>query len=71
MGLKPRLETAFERLLFQSRWLMAPFYVGLVLALLMGGDLANEQLLVSAVGWADALLQGLVLLAKRDDAAGY
>ena len=36
-----------------------------------GGDLANGQLLVSAVGWADALLQGLVLLAKRDDAAGY
>ncbi len=35
MGLKPRLETAFERLLFRSRWLMAPFYVGLALALLM------------------------------------
>ena len=35
MGLKPHLETAFERLLFQSRWLMAPFYVGLVLALAM------------------------------------
>lgn len=33
--MKPRLETAFERLLFQSRWLMAPFYAGLVLALLM------------------------------------
>ncbi len=35
MGLKPRLETAFERLLFRSRWLMAPFYVGLAAALLM------------------------------------
>ncbi len=35
MGVKPRIETAFERLLFQSRWLMAPFYAGLVLALLM------------------------------------
>ena len=35
MGLKPRIETAFERLLFQSRWLMAPFYFGLALALLM------------------------------------
>ncbi|QTN20087.1 TIGR00645 family protein [Brevundimonas sp. AJA228-03] len=35
MGLKPRIETAFERLLFQSRWLMAPFYVGLLLALAM------------------------------------
>ena len=35
MGLKPRLETAFERSLFRSRWLMAPFYVGLALALAM------------------------------------
>jgi uncharacterized protein (TIGR00645 family) len=35
MGVKPRLETAFERLLFQSRWLMAPFYAGLAAALVM------------------------------------
>jgi uncharacterized protein (TIGR00645 family) len=35
MAIKPRVETAFERLLFQSRWLMAPFYAGLALALLM------------------------------------
>ena len=35
MGIKPRIETGFERLLFQSRWLMAPFYAGLALALLM------------------------------------
>ena len=35
MGLKPKLETRFERLLFQSRWLMAPFYVGLAVALFM------------------------------------
>jgi uncharacterized protein (TIGR00645 family) len=35
VGIKPRLETAFERLLFQSRWLMAPFYAGLALALVM------------------------------------
>ena len=35
MGVKPRIETAFERLLFRSRWLMAPFYVGLALALVM------------------------------------
>ena len=33
--MKPRIETAFERALFRSRWLMAPFYVGLALALLM------------------------------------
>jgi uncharacterized protein (TIGR00645 family) len=35
MGLKPKLETAFERALFRSRWLMAPFYVGLAVALFM------------------------------------
>jgi uncharacterized protein (TIGR00645 family) len=29
------IERLFERLIFQSRWLMAPFYLGLVLALLM------------------------------------
>ncbi len=35
MAIKPRLETAFERLLFRSRWLMAPIYLGLVAALFM------------------------------------
>ncbi|MCA3698484.1 TIGR00645 family protein [Brevundimonas sp.] len=35
MGIKPKIETAFERALFRSRWLIAPFYVGLVLALVM------------------------------------
>ena len=30
---KPRLELLLERGLFASRWLMAPFYVGLVIAL--------------------------------------
>ncbi|MEQ7153905.1 TIGR00645 family protein [Brevundimonas aurifodinae] len=35
MGTKPGIETAFERLLFRSRWLMAPFYLGLALALFM------------------------------------
>lgn len=35
MGIKPRIDTAFERALFMSRWLMAPFYAGLALALLM------------------------------------
>ena len=27
------LETFFERVLFGSRWLLAPFYLGMVLAL--------------------------------------
>lgn len=35
MSRKPFAETAFERFLFRSRWLMAPFYLGLVAALVM------------------------------------
>jgi len=30
---KPTLETRFERSIFASRWLMAPMYLGLVIAL--------------------------------------
>lgn len=33
MDTRRRVETAFERTLFASRWLMAPMYFGLVLAL--------------------------------------
>ena len=33
MSGKPSLENRFERTLFASRWLMAPMYLGLVLAL--------------------------------------
>jgi uncharacterized protein (TIGR00645 family) len=32
---KPTFELTFERWLFRSRWLMAPFYVGLALALVV------------------------------------
>ena len=32
---KPAVEVAFERGLFASRWLAAPFYLGLVVALVM------------------------------------
>lgn len=35
MSDKPSLETAFERGLFASRWLMAPMYLGLVVSLAM------------------------------------
>ena len=30
---RPKLETALERVLFGSRWILAPFYLGMVLAL--------------------------------------
>ncbi|HTT98261.1 MAG TPA: TIGR00645 family protein [Rhizomicrobium sp.] len=41
------VERAFERLLFASRWLMAPFYLGLILALIalifvFGRDMVEE-----------------------------
>jgi uncharacterized protein (TIGR00645 family) len=35
VSVKTRLEAALERFLFMSRWLMAPFYIGLVFALMM------------------------------------
>ena len=35
MSGKSSIETGLERVLFASRWLMAPMYLGLVLALLM------------------------------------
>ncbi|HEY1072787.1 TIGR00645 family protein [Brevundimonas sp.] len=35
MSIKPDLEVRFERGLFASRWLMAPMYLGLVVALAM------------------------------------
>lgn len=35
MGLKPLIETRFERGLFASRWLMAPMYLGLIVSLAM------------------------------------
>ncbi|HEY8948639.1 MAG TPA: TIGR00645 family protein [Rhizomicrobium sp.] len=34
MGMREKVEDAFESVLFASRWLMAPFYLGLVVALL-------------------------------------
>lgn len=33
VGLKQRAETAFERVLFASRWIMAPFYLLMIVAL--------------------------------------
>ncbi len=33
MGMKPAVESGFERGLFAARWLMAPMYLGLVVAL--------------------------------------
>lgn len=42
---KPDLETRFERALFASRWLMAPMYLGLVVALAMLAVIFAKELI--------------------------
>ena len=42
---KPDLETRFERALFASRWLMAPMYLGLVVALFMLAVIFAKELI--------------------------
>src|SRR5271154_868088 len=67
-GRKPRPEIWLERGLFASRWLMAPFYVGLVVALaallaVFGEDLAGEALRVGQGGHPDeAVVMALSLI---------
>lgn len=64
---KPYLETALERGLFASRWLMAPFYVGLVVALaallvVFFQELFRELPLVLSMKAEDAILMALTLI---------
>lgn len=42
---KPDLETRFERGLFAARWLMAPMYLGLVVALFMLAVIFGKELI--------------------------
>ncbi len=48
-----RYERAFEQLLFGSRWLMAPFYVGLVIALLLLLVVFAKELVIEATELMD------------------
>jgi uncharacterized protein (TIGR00645 family) len=64
---KPLAERALERGLFLSRWLMAPFYVGLVIALLallavFVGELAHELPRAMQMKAEDAILLALSLI---------
>jgi len=66
---KPAIELWLEKGLFASRWLMVPFYLGLVLALLgliatFGQELIHElpQLFSSAAKPDDAILLALSLI---------
>jgi uncharacterized protein (TIGR00645 family) len=71
------LETRFERLLFGARWLLAPLYAGMVLALLAIlvafahelidelrrlGDLTGEQAILLSLSLIDLSLAGNLLL---------
>jgi|SRR6185312_9658715 len=62
-----RLEQQFERLLFGSRWLMAPFYIGLVVALFMllvvfGKALISESAELMALDETHVLVWVLTLI---------
>ena len=72
-----KIEALLERLVFASRWLMAPFYVGLIGALLMllgkfveefvtmmsrFPDLKDSEMIVAALSLVDMSLAGNLLL---------
>jgi uncharacterized protein (TIGR00645 family) len=64
---RPRLETAIEVTLFASRWLLAPFYLGMVVALgvllfVFGRELVTELAHLSAVHSEEAILLALSLI---------
>ncbi|MGZ3275909.1 MAG: TIGR00645 family protein [Caulobacteraceae bacterium] len=66
-GPKPLAERVLERGLFMSRWLMAPFYVGLAVALLallvvFFGELVHELPRVMQMKPEDAILLALSLI---------
>jgi len=71
------IRKSFEKLLFASRWLLAPFYLALVVALLallakVGVhvydltmhflDLSEDQVLLSALGVVDLTLSGSLVV---------
>jgi uncharacterized protein (TIGR00645 family) len=77
MTKKPTLESRFERGLFASRWLMAPMYLGLVMALGMMSvifvkelfhylpqvlDLTAEEMILAALTLIDLTLAANLLL---------
>jgi len=62
-----RIERAIETILFQSRWLLAPFYLGLALALLLlmvhfGRELFHFVLKIPTAKEADVILGVLSLI---------
>jgi uncharacterized protein (TIGR00645 family) len=67
MAGRPTPERLLESVLFSSRWLMAPFYLGLVLALgamlfVFAMELATELARIAEFNAEDAILLGLSLI---------
>lgn len=64
---RPKLEIAIERVLFASRWILAPFYLGMVVALavilvVFGRELISEISHVSGMTGEQAILLSLSLI---------
>lgn len=57
-----RIEKVFERALFQSRWLIAPFYVGLVIALIALVFVFARTLYFDLLGLADMTIADAILM---------
>jgi uncharacterized protein (TIGR00645 family) len=69
---KPALERALEAALFASRWVLAPFYVGLVIALIgllgvFGVELWNELVHLFAVAPGKLAEAGIVMALSLID----
>ncbi|PTB19439.1 hypothetical protein C9I57_17230 [Trinickia symbiotica] len=67
MHQRKALEILLERILFKSRWLLAPFYIGLVLSLVMllvafVGDLAHVLPNLLSTGPEEIILAVLTLI---------
>ena len=64
---RPRLEIGVEQVLFSSRWLLAPFYLGMVVALavilvVFVRELIAELAHISGMGGEQAILLALSLI---------
>lgn len=64
---RPKLEIAVEHVLFASRWILAPFYLGMVVALgvilvVFARELIAELAHISSMGGEQAILLALSLI---------
>jgi uncharacterized protein (TIGR00645 family) len=63
MSDKPTIETRFERSLFASRWLMAPMYMGLAIALAMLTVIFLKELLYYLPQTLELTAEKMILVA--------